>query len=818
MTFRFSGLKYLKIIKSNDSECTCAVFVLLILAQRHGLATISINSLKLFYGGYYENSQSVTFCTNLNDISYCNYNLNYCNNKQNLMINSSLTPISMSSYKSLTNNSNIFQSPDDYDSDLSLYCRGEQSCIDIELEMQFVICSGFLSCNSTQMKVFHTRDYLWCTGTASCINTYIPDRLYSYGFGVASLGFESIWNASINDKDINETFIIVPATSFVVFDSSMAVINTVINVEYLSKEIDTSNNNYDSNIQFNLNGYYSLFNVTIKCLNSDSYSPDDSNSMLVIECSNSGPHLFGRIDESCSDLEKNWDMEKCNFLTDKELIDEYDINSFEMMDDIRRLISLSILHSEACDEMVTEDYSHISQDIGYPLFATLGMNNEENRGLICCRGYQSCAFTESIYSDLGNILCSGEQSCYESELIWTGESDTRSANVNSNSNSNSDSNSNSKIITKNDASILCTGDESCFGSIMDAAYYILCSGYQSCDNSLILGANTLYCTKHSCSNALVRQTRTIYLIDNQTDITIYSGYIGDTSIYFRGDHSGYGVSYTCNSGDTCSIYCGRGDTCSNQTTLLYCDGKCTIICEDSAYYDNDDNSKGCIRLVNSVAPSVSPTYYPTDAPVRNKDTLTLAERLDRDISFWFDWVLVCVSTIGIFVIFIGHCSAKSLNKHRNELWEATPIIASLFHANDFFSDMFFCLKLGVFAFANTDDTHLTSKAQNEFFYLFLGCLVCIIIPVVATLLQLYSQIDEWEANAVLQNTRVIRWLEEYITGVYVLAVITGSSFTAISICNCYLLKLNFFSMGLSVYHQNEFQINRFFSIVLLEVE
>ena len=231
-----------------------------------------------------------------------------------------------------------------------------------------------------------------------------------------------------------------------------------------------------------------------------------------------------------------------------------------------------------------------------------------------------------------------------------------------------------------------------------------------------------------------------------------------------------------------------------------------------------------MQIVRSVAPSAAPTIAPTDSPSSSPTDnptnspidgdIPFAEQLDQDITFWFEWVLLGVGIGVVFTTCIGTCAAKRLDF--NELFRWTPLISSLFHINDFFSDIFFCLKLGVFAFATSENTHLSEYSQNIFFYLFFGCLVCIIVPVFTTLIQLHLQMSEWSEDAVLKNTDVTKWISSNITLVYLLAVLTGSSFTAIDICNCYLLKLSIFCMGLSEYHKTHFQIKRFFSVIMIE--
>ena len=51
------------------------------------------------------------------------------------------------------------------------------------------------------------------------------------------------------------------------------------------------------------------------------------------------------------------------------------------------------------------------------------ISNEEGDG-ICCRAADSCGYTRSIHSNLGNIFYTGEFSCGESNSIWTNNVNT----------------------------------------------------------------------------------------------------------------------------------------------------------------------------------------------------------------------------------------------------------------------------------------------------------------------------------------------------------------------------------------------------------
>lgn len=479
---------------------------------------MSLNNRVVFYSGYYGDSESGIFCVDPSDISYC-ITPNYCNNGGNLTYSDSIPTISnhpsfigsdiedttdlielnVVSYKSITNKTSLFYQIDDgFSKQQIIYCRGEQSCTGSNIGVVFVVCSGAFSCDSTTFKhavgdsgYWSKKNYIYCFGTGSCTDTYswfIATVRNSRGLrvrGVGAMAFKS----SFDIKHLGDI------TNLVVIDidTSLGAIDADINVN--TNLTLTDDEDYEQS--WFIEGYYVLFNVSINCYNATTWQ---------IGCTGTGPHIFGTIDSSCDYVHIISAYQSCNIISSIEEMNAYDTGSYEMITEIRDLISLSQEYSDECDQEYSySDNYNLVQDIGYPLSATLEIANDVQYGLLCCRGYESCAYTTSIYANLGSILCSGEQSCYQSDLIWTGEE--------SNDNYNNDK--------SKQASILCTGTQACSESTMDATYHIVCLGFHSCSNSLIFGGLKLYCTKHSCTGAFIRQTQTVYLIDNNTDTNIY---------------------------------------------------------------------------------------------------------------------------------------------------------------------------------------------------------------------------------------------------------------------------------------------------------
>ena len=136
-------------------------------------------------------------------------------------------------------------------------------------------------------------------------------------------------------------------------------------------------------------------------------------------------------------------------------------------------------------------------------------------------------------------------------------------------------------------------------------YSIICVANQACQYSFVLGAQILYrITGDSCA----RNVDNVYIMEEQTDMVIYSGNLGGNrlNLTFKAPYSGNDIT----------IYCETNDKCS---------GKCLITC------NNSNNTIGCPQIVLSVSPSVSPTM----APVKSYELLT-----EDEVSDTLNWLLV----------------------------------------------------------------------------------------------------------------------------------------------------------------------------------
>ena len=236
----------------------------------------------------------------------------------------------------------------------------------------------------------------------------------------------------------------------------------------------------------NLVSDYSLYNITIVC--------NETNvDVCEIICAEGNSSQFVIIDDSCV----HCTIQACTMIHNGSDIHN-DIRSnfdqiFTIVDEFEQL------YVNACDTI----NNSMTFDIGYPLYGGLFIINDDYRNGICCRGSESCAYSRTIFSNLGNIFCTGEFSCGESESIWTGDYL-------------------SSLGETPPVNIFCMAYASCFGAHLESADRIVCGVYFACENAEIEGVQILYCVYDSCSHTIIRQVENAYIYDLQTEMTIFS--------------------------------------------------------------------------------------------------------------------------------------------------------------------------------------------------------------------------------------------------------------------------------------------------------
>ena len=202
---------------------------------------------------------------------------------------------------------------------------------------------------------------------------------------------------------------------------------------------------------------------------------------------------------------------------------------------------------------------------------------------IQCRGSFACANAASITlktsdtSYWADLECTGLFSCAFTEKLFNFDDDT-----------------------------FCSGEKSCFGSVLGANGALYCRGDRSCANTQIrldVDADTVQFSGYlSAQNAL--------LYDDKYGVTYY----------FYGANSGDNAEVTCANGVSCTVYC-YGGGCSNIKSLQ-CDGVCGIIlyCDDAEKSDICENGYELASFIDHGLPTPE-GYDNTGSTIENSQNI-----------------------------------------------------------------------------------------------------------------------------------------------------------------------------------------------------
>ena len=91
----------------------------------------------------------------------------------------------------------------------------------------------------------------------------------------------------------------------------------------------------------------------------------------------------------------------------------------------------------------------------------------------------------------------------------------------------------------------------------------------------------------------------------------------------------------------------------------------------------------------------------------------------------------------------------------------------------------------------------------------------IILPLIGNLLQLHKAIQVWISDPYSKHC-VQSWMQFNLRKLYMFAILCGSSFAAVNICNSNLFHLSLFNMGLNKRQQAIFENARILTVVLGE--
>ena len=142
----------------------------------------------------------------------------------------------------------------------------------------------------------------------------------------------------------------------------------------------------------------------------------------------------------------------------------------------------------------------------------------------------------------------------------------------------------------------------------------------------------------------------------------------------------------------------------------------------------------------------------------------------------------------------------------NDFFHKRFLVRAIIGFLDVFSDAAFAARITVI-YLNVE-----SSESTEWMIVMICSFAFILLPIALSLLQLLRAMNRW------RNTDQINaWLIHHATMLFFLSLATGSSFNAIAVANCNAFKLEMFSMGLSNKQLLQWDNQRIWSIIVLEV-
>ena len=170
-----------------------------------------------------------------------------------------------------------------------------------------------------------------------------------------------------------------------------------------------------------------------------------------------------------------------------------------------------------------------------------------------------------------------------------------------------------------------------------------------------------------------------------------------------------------------------------------------------------------------------------------------------------EYVSDYLTALGVFsvIIVVGGLLMRFLRI--NDFYRMQSIFTAAVQILDMLSDSFLAIDIYL------QDKIKPANGYNIMFYI---CVICIVVPALLSLLQVYY--FSW--NIWFKKNVVREWLIKYSKFLYIISVFTGSSFTAIEIMNSNIFGLSYFEMGLSNKQIVAFKTQRIYSVILLEVK
>ena len=155
------------------------------------------------------------------------------------------------------------------------------------------------------------------------------------------------------------------------------------------------------------------------------------------------------------------------------------------------------------------------------------------------------------------------------------------------------------------------------------------------------------------------------------------------------------------------------------------------------------------------------------------------------------------------IVIIGYIDARCIRT--NDFYKVGPLTIAALQGFDMLSDCFLAIDI---SFAKN------IEPGQPFGILLFLCIVFIVMPSFLSLAQVYY----YSSKIWGEDTKIREWLLKYSKWLYILALFTGSSFTAVEIVNSNIFGLSYFEMNLSNRQMIAFKTKRIYSVVVLEAK
>ena len=165
-----------------------------------------------------------------------------------------------------------------------------------------------------------------------------------------------------------------------------------------------------------------------------------------------------------------------------------------------------------------------------------------------------------------------------------------------------------------------------------------------------------------------------------------------------------------------------------------------------------------------------------------------------------DLAIYVLLTVFILIIIASYIYSKCISV--NDFYRVSALIKAAIHTNDTLTDILFIINI----------THSPQYPDLIPMTLLIASIFFVVLPVIISLYQLHTEINKWR-----RNDDISQWIKQNITTLYLLSIITGSSFTSVELCTSNLFNQDKFSMPLDQLKLDKFQNKKAYTMVLGEV-